>query len=137
MSAAESTMKFMTSFLTLPLTKYLKLLPLSVAQILTTGSRFSFSAGRLLFDPFSVEVSRVSLMPDRVDADEFDVVAEGDGVARGDADEGSGAEGKSGAEERGGADGSSSAVERSGAVGWSGAGGFEGISTAVLSIVFV
>ena len=93
MSAAESTMKFMTSFLTLPLTKYLKLLPLSVAQILTTGSRFSFSAGRLLSDSLSVEVSRASLVPDRVDAGEFDVVAKGGGAGRSDADGGSGAVG--------------------------------------------
>ena len=126
MSAAESTMKFMTSFLTLPLTKYLKFLPLSVAQILTTGSLFSSLAWRLLFDPFSVEVSRASLVPDRVDAGEIDVVARGGGAGRSDADE-----------ERGGAVGRSGAGGSSGAVGWSGALGFGGNLTAVLSIVFV
>ena len=50
-------------------------------------------AWRLLFDPFSVEVSRASLVPDRVDAGEFDVVAKGGGAGRSDADGGSGADG--------------------------------------------
>ena len=138
MSAAESTMKLMTSLLTLPLTKYLKLLPLSVAQILTTGSRFSFSAGRLLFDSFFVEVSRVVLVPDRVDADGSDVVARGGGAGRSDADEErGGAVGRSGAGGSSGAVGGSGAGEGSGAVGWSGALGFGGNLTAFLSIVFV
>lgn len=146
MSAAESTMKFMTSSFTLPLTKYLELPSLFVEQILTIGSFFSFLVKRLLFDSSSVKVSRVSLVSDC--ADGIDVVAKRGGVARSDADEGSGAEGMSGAEERGDADGMSGAEEGSGAVGWSGAEEssgadgwsgtlvFGGILTTVLSFVF-
>ena len=59
-----------------------------------------------MFDSLSVEVSRVSLVPDRVDAGEIDVVARGGGAGRSDADE-----------ERGGAVGRNSAGGSSGAVG--------------------
>ena len=91
-----------------------------------------------MFDPFSVEVSRASLVPDCVDAGEFDVVARGGGAGRSDADEErGGAVGRSGAGGSSGAVGRSGAGEGSGAVGWSGALGFGGNLTAVLSVVFV
>ena len=79
-----------------------------------------------MFDSFFVEVSRASLVPDRVDAGEFDVVARGGGAV-----------GRNGAIGSSGAVGRSGAGEGSGAVGWSGALGFGGNLTAVLSIVLV